>query len=91
MAQADEIIAELRNRSRQTPEMPAQPDPRSLKEQVKGVSQRLETEIILRTLERHHWNRRRAAESLQISYRSLLYKMKSCNLRIQPQPAPEGR
>jgi two-component system response regulator AtoC len=91
MAQADEIIAELRNRARQPLGPPAQPDRRSLKEQVKGVSQRLESEIILRTLERHHWNRRRAAESLQISYRSLLYKMKSCNLRIQPQPAPEGK
>ena len=92
MAQADEIIAELRDRSRHTPELlQVQPDRRSLKEQVKGVSQRLESEIILQTLERHHWNRRRAAESLQISYRSLLYKMKSCNLRIQPQPAPEGK
>jgi two-component system response regulator AtoC len=89
MAQADEIIAELRRRSRQTLEMPAQPDERSLREQVKGVSQRLESEIILRTLERHYWNRRRAAESLQVSYRSLLYKMKSCNLRT-PTAARSG-
>jgi DNA-binding NtrC family response regulator len=62
----------------------------SLKEQVRGASQKLETEIILRTLERHRWNRRRAAQSLRISYRSLLYKMKSCNLRVETQTTPEG-
>jgi two-component system, NtrC family, response regulator AtoC len=91
-AQDEEIIAELTSRSRLTPiGLPAHWDGQSLKEQVKGVSQRLESEIILRTLERHHWNRRRAAQSLQISYRSLLYKMKNCNLRIQPQMAQEGK
>ncbi len=91
-AQADEIIAELSNRSRLTPlAFPAERDGRPLKEQVKGASQKLETEIILRTLERHHWNRRRAAQTLQISYRSLLYKMKSCNLRVQRQTASEGK
>jgi two-component system, NtrC family, response regulator AtoC len=91
-SQAEEIIEELNNRSRLTPlAMQAERDGRPLKEQVKGASQKLETEIILRTLERHHWNRRRAALSLQISYRSLLYKMKSCNLRVQRQTASEGK
>jgi len=37
--------------------------------------------IILRTLQTHRWNRRRAAKTLNISYRSLLYKMKACKLR----------
>jgi two-component system, NtrC family, response regulator AtoC len=91
-AQAEEIIAELSNRSRLTPvALQADRDGRPLKEQVKGASRKLETEIILRTLERHHWNRRRAAQTLQISYRSLLYKMKSCNLRVQRQTAAEGK
>lgn len=89
-AHADDIIAELSNRSRSIPASETQAETWSLKEQVKGASQKLESEIILRTLERHHWNRRRAAESLRISYRSLLYKMKSCNLRIQPQTLPGG-
>jgi DNA-binding NtrC family response regulator len=85
-AQPEEIIIELKNHSHKTSlAPPASRHHQSLKEQVKGASQRLETEIILRTLERHRWNRRRAAETLQISYRSLLYKMKSCNLRNQPQ------
>ena len=68
-----------------------QQDQRSLKEQVKRASQKLESEIILRTLERHHWNRRRAAQSLQISYRALLYKMKNCDLRTELQTTPEEK
>src|SRR5882762_2408805 len=92
-ADADEIIAELSDRSRQTPttSQGGQQDQRSLKEQVKRASQKLESEIILRTLERHHWNRRRAAQSLQISYRALLYKMKNCDLRTELQTTPEGK
>jgi DNA-binding NtrC family response regulator len=85
-AHPEQIILDLKNHSLNTPlAPPASWHHQSLKEQVKGASQRLETEIILRTLERHRWNRRRAAETLQISYRSLLYKMKSCNLRSRPQ------
>jgi DNA-binding NtrC family response regulator len=53
----------------------------SLRERVRGAARRIESQIILEALERHHWNRRRAADTLKISYRSLMYKMKSCNLR----------
>jgi DNA-binding NtrC family response regulator len=89
---AEEIIEELRARARLVPFAHAvPPGGLSLKDQVRGASLKLESEIILRTLERHRWNRRRAAETLQISYRSLLYKMKNCNLRIQPRTAPEGK
>jgi two-component system response regulator AtoC len=89
---ADEIIAELGSRSLAVATgSPALDDNWSLKQQVKGAAQKLESEIILRTLERHHWNRRRAAKTLQISYRSLLYKMKTCNLRIEPRTAPVGK
>ncbi len=88
---AEEIVAELSSRSRAVPSTPhPEHEARSLKEQVKGASLKLESEIILRTLERHRWNRRRAAQTLKISYRSLLYKMKSCNLRIEPQTTTEG-
>jgi hypothetical protein len=41
---------------------------------------RLEKEIILKVLQGHHWNRRRAAESLKISYRALLYKIRDAGL-----------
>jgi two-component system response regulator AtoC len=55
--------------------------PAALKEQVRQASSRMEGEIILRALEQYRWNRRRTAEALKISYRSLLYKMKNCNIQ----------
>jgi DNA-binding NtrC family response regulator len=36
----------------------------------------VEKELILKVLTRTRWNRRRAAEELQISYKALLYKLK---------------
>jgi two-component system, NtrC family, response regulator AtoC len=88
---ADEIIAELNSRLRLKPAvLQTRPGDLSLKEQVKGAAQKLESEIILRMLERHRWNRRQTAQSLKISYRSLLYKMKNCNLRVEVQATPEG-
>ena len=49
---------------------------RSLKAASRAASRQAERELILQTLERTHWNRKRAAESLQISYKSLLFKLK---------------
>jgi two-component system response regulator AtoC len=49
---------------------------RSLKATSRAASQQAERELILQTLERTHWNRKRAAEALQISYKALLYKLK---------------
>lgn len=56
----------------------------TLKEQVREASRRVESEIIMRTLEENRWNRRRTAQTLNISYRSLLYKMKNCKIQGQP-------
>jgi DNA-binding NtrC family response regulator len=36
----------------------------------------MEKELILRALTHTRWNRRRAAQELQISYKALLYKLK---------------
>ena len=44
-------------------------------------ARRAEGEIIPRALEQHRWNRRRTAEALRIGYRSLMYKMKNCDIR----------
>lgn len=49
---------------------------RSLKEASRAASQLAERQLILQALERTHWNRKRAAEALQISYKALLYKLK---------------
>jgi transcriptional regulator with PAS, ATPase and Fis domain len=53
----------------------------SLREMVRQAALKTESEIIRDTLERHRWNRRKTAEALRISYRSLMYKMKHCKLR----------
>lgn len=53
----------------------------SLRERVRQATRQIESEIIIEALERHRWNRRRTAEALKISYRSLMYKMKNCDLR----------
>jgi two-component system response regulator AtoC len=49
---------------------------RSLKAASRAASRQAERELILQTLEKTHWNRKRAAEALQISYKSLLFKLK---------------
>lgn len=48
----------------------------SLKEAARAASREAEKELILKVLTRTRWNRRRAAEELQISYKALLYKLK---------------
>jgi two-component system response regulator AtoC len=79
-----------------------QEGPVPLKKITNQAVRRLEREIILKVLQSHHWNRRRAAESLKISYRALLYKIRDSGLSpnranvrgLQPEgavsaPAPE--
>jgi len=48
----------------------------SLKEASRTASREAEKELILKVLNRTRWNRRRAAQELQISYKALLYKLK---------------
>jgi two-component system response regulator AtoC len=52
------------------------PQVTSLKLAARAASRRAERELILKALERTHWNRKRAAQELQISYKALLYKIK---------------
>jgi DNA-binding NtrC family response regulator len=48
----------------------------SLKHAARAASREAERELILKVLTRTRWNRRRAAQELQISYKALLYKLK---------------
>lgn len=52
----------------------------SLKAAARTASRRAERDLIAKALERTHWNRKRAARELQISYKSLLYKIKQTGL-----------
>ena len=51
-----------------------------LKEITKNVIMEAERALILKTLEMHHWNRRRTAETLKVSYRALIYKIRQVGL-----------
>lgn len=48
----------------------------SFKLAARAASRRTERELILKALKQTNWNRKRAAQELKISYKSLLYKMK---------------
>jgi two-component system, NtrC family, response regulator AtoC len=52
----------------------------SLKTASRAASRGAERELIQKALEQTHWNRKRAARELQISYKSLLYKIKQTGL-----------
>jgi two-component system, NtrC family, response regulator AtoC len=52
----------------------------SLKVAARAASRQAERDLISEALERTRWNRKRAARDLQISYKSLLYKIKQTGL-----------
>ncbi len=47
-----------------------------MKAASRAASHEAEKELILKVLTRTRWNRRRAAQELQISYKALLYKIR---------------
>jgi len=52
----------------------------SLKDTARLAARQAEREMILRALQKTNWNRRRAAQLLQISYKAMLYKLKDAGL-----------
>ena len=52
----------------------------SLKVVAKEASRLAERDLILKALERTHWNRKQAARELQVSYKALLYKIKQMDV-----------
>jgi len=53
----------------------------SLKAASRAASRVAERELILKALAHTRWNRKRAAQELQISYKSLLYKLKQIGVQ----------
>ncbi len=64
--------------------------PISLKALTKNAVKELESRVILNILEANHWNRRRTARVLNISYRALLYKLKQAGM-VSPRVANATR
>lgn len=74
----DALLAELIRDDKGVQEVTAEVDvsePVSLKLITKKATHELERQIILKVLKANSWNRQKTAKWLQISYRSLLYKL----------------
>lgn len=86
LSDSQKAVDELRHKPKpeQAPS-PQQPN-WSLKVAARAASREAERDLICKALERTHWNRKRAARDLQISYKSLLYKIKQIGLdRAHPE------
>jgi two-component system, NtrC family, response regulator AtoC len=84
----EEILADLVGAARQdelapVPREDAQEPPHqpSLKQVHRDAARRAEAKIILKALEMTHFNRKKAAQLLNITYRSLLYKIRECGIK----------
>ena len=77
----DLSVAELATGPSEKRPVASSPRSDSLKAAARAASREAERELILRALERTRWNRKRAARELQISYKSLLYKLKQIGLQ----------
>jgi two-component system, NtrC family, response regulator AtoC len=56
------------------------PQSQSLKAAARSASRMAERDLIMKALEKTHWNRKQAAKQLQISYKALLYKIKQMDV-----------
>jgi two-component system response regulator AtoC len=70
------VLSELRIQVNEAATSPLSGKVSPLKKAARAASHRTERQLILETLARTRWNRKRAAQELQISYKSLLYKLK---------------
>jgi two-component system response regulator AtoC len=55
----------------------------NLKDVTRQAVRKIERNIILKVLQANQWNRKKAARSLNISYRALLYKLKEIGLETE--------
>jgi two-component system response regulator AtoC len=62
------------------PEIPTADAPIALKKVTRQAVRELERRIIFKVLQANNWNRKKAARSLNISYRALLYKIREAGL-----------
>jgi DNA-binding NtrC family response regulator len=65
-------------------ELPPSFAPVSLPELAREAAMKAERAAIQQALDRFRWNRRKAADALGVSYKTLLNKMKECGISEQP-------
>jgi len=61
-----------------------------LKHVAKSAIREMERSVILEALREHEWNRRKTAQALKISYRSLIYKIRDAGLVSRKIPSSSG-
>jgi DNA-binding NtrC family response regulator len=66
------------------PSAPPPPGAVSLPELAREAAMKAERAAIQQALDRFRWNRRKAADALGVSYKTLLNKMKECGISEQP-------
>jgi two-component system response regulator AtoC len=81
----DELASSINKEPTQITKVP-NPDRKwpSLKEVQREATMKAEAEVIRKALEMTNWNRKKAADLLNISYKALLYKIKECGIGKQP-------
>lgn len=80
LGDSKKAIDELVETQKAQPSSENEPRGSSLRVVARTASRRAERDLIAKALERTHWNRKRAAQELQVSYKSLLYKIKQTGL-----------
>ena len=61
-----------------------------MKRIAREAIQELERNVILEALRANRWNRRKTAETLKISYRTLIYKIRDAGLAHRKQQPTTG-
>jgi two-component system response regulator AtoC len=86
-----QAFAELESRREQGPVMPEPIPPAnlSLKEHAASAAEQAEKELIFRTLREVNWNRKKAAQRLNICYKSLLNKLHRWQAETEERSAPK--
>jgi transcriptional regulator with PAS, ATPase and Fis domain len=72
----DTLKGPISGAGRKTPLLDLSDDDFSMKRKVQEAVSEVEKMMITKVLHKTNWNRRKAAKMLDISYRSLLYKIK---------------
>jgi DNA-binding NtrC family response regulator len=64
-------------------------DPVPLKKLTREAIRELERNAIVEALRANHWNRRKAAQALKISYRAMIYKIRDAGLIVRRSASAE--
>jgi DNA-binding NtrC family response regulator len=89
LADVGHAKAEVKTAANVSPAKPKPPDRRSVLAEVARAKAEGETAAILQVLESTHWNRKRAAQVLNIDYKAMLYKMRKLSIGTGPSESRE--